>query len=417
MILSFRCGIAVAVLLSTMSAFADDWAQFLGPARNGISSEKGLIDQWPAGGLPEVWRKPAGVGMSGVVVVDGKAVTTFQRSGSQQVSAWDALTGKVIWKTKVAPSYRNAQGNGPRGTPAVADGRVFAFTGEGVLAAVELSSGRTLWTKNALRESGGREADFGMACSPVVVGELVVVTLGGPNACNCAFNVKTGELVWKSGDDPAGYSSPAVLKIDGKEQIVSFTGKAAIGMAPNDGAALWRYDFVTDFDCNIATPILCGKDRVFISAGENHGSSLLSIKADGGKYRVSEVWASHGPGSVLRSAWQTAILHQGHLYGFDNVGAAGPVMHLTCVDAETGERKWRQARFGKGNLIAADGKLFVTTMAGELVVIKQNPDKYDELGRMKNVLDMTRQAPALSDGRLYVRDDRDIVCLDARKAK
>ena len=117
----------------------------------------------------------------------------------------------------------------------------------------------------------------------------------------------------------------------------------------------------------------------------------------------------------MRNEWQTSVLHDGHLYGFDNVGGAGPISHLTCIEAATGQRKWQQLRFGKGNLTLADGKLFMTTLKGELVVVRANPDKFEELGRMP-VLESTRQAPAIADGRLYVRDNHEIVCLDARAA-
>ena len=153
--------------------------------------------------------------------------------------------------------------------------------------------------------------------------------------------------------------------------------------------------------------------KIFVSAGENHGSVLLSLGPKGTQFEVNEVWSSQGPKSVLRNEWQTSILHEGHLYGFDNVGAAGPVTHLTCINARTGDRVWQKPRFGKGNLIAADGKLFMTTMDGEIVVARMSPDKYDEIGRA-TVLGSTRQAPALSNGLLFLRDDAEIVCLDVR---
>ncbi len=156
------------------------------------------------------------------------------------------------------------------------------------------------------------------------------------------------------------------------------------------------------------------EDQVFISSGENHGSVLLALSPKDGKFDVREVWSSQGTKSVLRSEWQTSILLDGHLYGMDNVGSAGPVTHLTCIKADTGERAWQQLRFGKGNFIAADGKLFISTIKGELVVARATPKGYEEIGR-KEVLGFTRQAPALAGGLLYLRDDAEIVCLDVRK--
>ncbi|MCA9155360.1 MAG: PQQ-binding-like beta-propeller repeat protein, partial [Planctomycetales bacterium] len=179
------------------------------------------------------------------------------------------------------------------------------------------------------------------------------------------------------------------------------------------GKLLWRYPFETDYECNTATPIAAA-GGVLISSGENHGSALLSVTPAGGAFEVGEQWTSFGAKSTLRSEWQTPILLDGYLYGFDNVGSAGPVTHLTCVDAKTGERVWQKTRFGKGNLIAADGKLFISTMNGELVVARATPEGYQELGRQE-LLDSTRQAPSLANGFLYLRDNREIVCVKAAR--
>lgn len=394
-------------------ASGGDWPQFLGPTRNGISAESSLLDKWPAEGPKEVWRIKGGVGMSGLAISRGRLLTLVQKEGQQFLIARDAATGKPIWETPLASEYRNEMGNGPRATPTIAGDRVFTYTGEGILTAVNFGDGAIIWSHNCPEELGGQPADYGMACSPLVVGKLVVVQVGAPQAAVAAYDVESGKLVWKVGEDGAGYSSPALLDVGRQKQLVAFTGGSAIGVAPESGSVLWRFPYETDYQCNIATPIAV-KGNVFISSGENHGSTLLGLKPDGEKFTASEVWTSQGAGSVLRTEWQTSILLDGYLYGFDNVGSAGPVTHLTCIEAATGKRAWQQLRFGKGNLIAADGKLFLSTMKGELVVVRANPQKYDEIGRA-TVIGTTRQAPALARGLLYLRDDKEIVCLDVRK--
>ncbi len=218
---------------------------------------------------------------------------------------------------------------------------------------------------------------------------------------------------WASGSEAAGYSSPALVTIGDSQQIAVFNGKALLGLDPKTGEELWRYDFATDFDCNIATPLQIGK-QLFISAGENHGSVMLDVKPDGEGFSVTEAWTSLGVQSTLRSAWQTGIVTGNHMINFDNVGAAGPIMHLTCINLDDGKRVWQKTRYGKGNLTSADGKLFITTMKGELVVAKVSTDSYQEIGRMQ-VSGMTRQAPALANGLLYIRDDREVICIDVRK--
>lgn len=401
------------VAVPGVNAQENSWPQHLGPARNGISAEKGLLDAWPAAGPKEVWRVDGGVGMSGLAISGGRLFTLAQLEGQQGVVAHNAATGAVIWRTAVAPAYENQMGDGPRATPTVADNTVFAFTGEGILVALSAPEGKILWSHNTLKELAGRPADYGMACSPLVVGKLVIVTVGAPNATVVAYDTKSGKLEWKAGSDTTGYSSPALLKVGGREQVVVHSGSAVLGLEPKSGAVLWRYPYVTDFSCNIATPIAVD-GNVFVSSGENHGCVLLALKPSGDSFDVSEVWSSQGPKSVLRNEWQTSILLDGHLYGMDNVGGAGPITHLTCIDAGTGERVWQETRFGKGNFIAADGKLFMSSLRGELIVARAAPTGYDEIGR-STVVGSTRQAPALAGGLLYLRDNNEIVCFDVRK--
>ncbi len=392
---------------------AADWPQFLGPNRNGISDETGLLDSWPAGGPKEVWRAPGGVGMSAVAVSDGTACTLVQSGGQQFLLALDAKTGKQKWRTAIVPEFSNQMGNGPRATPAIADGAAFVFTGDGTLARVELASGDLTWKVPTFGRFPGKVADYGMACSPIVWGDSVVVTIGAGKATVAAFDLKSGETRWTFGErEAAGYSSPTVLKVGGKEQLVAFTGASVYGVS-NTGQRLWFYPYKTDYDCNIATPLLID-GKVFVSAGENHGSTLLSLISVADRFRPSVAWESVGTGSVLRNEWQTSIYLDGYLYVFDNVGSAVPVTHLTCVNPKTGKVAWQEARFGKGNLISADGKLFMSTMKGELVVAKASPDGYQEIGRQQ-VIETTRQAPSLSNGLLYLRDDAEIVCLNVKR--
>ncbi len=414
---SFLIGIGLAHAEPKKSASKSaestaEWPQFLGPDRNGISRESGLLFAWPKEGPREEWRVAGGVGMSGLAISGGRLTTMVQKEGRQWVVSLDPKTGEPHWETDVAPAYKNAMGDGPRATPAMVGDSLYVFTGEGILAALKSDDGQIIWKKDVLAEFGGKPTDYGMACSPIVVGQNVVVTTGAPAATVVALDRTTGDVAWTAGENlPPGYSSPVLIKAGGREQLVVFHGAGGLGLDPATGAALWSHPYITDFNCNIAAPVAVG-GGVFLSSGENHGSVLLSLKPRGDKkFDVSEVWSSQGPKSMLRNEWQTSIALDGFLYGFDNVGGAGPITHLTCLDAKTGERQWQQQRFGKGNFIAADGKLFLSTIQGELVVLKANPKKFEELGR-KMVVGKTRQAPALAGGLLYLRDDREIVCLD-----
>lgn len=394
----------------TSAASADDWPQFLGPNRTGVSAEKGLIQDWPADGPRELWRVPCRGGLSGVAVVGNIAVTMTQQA-QQAVTAFDVVSGKQLWSTPIAPIYKNQMGNGPRATPTIVDDHAYAFTGDGTLVSIESKSGKLNWKKAIVKGLGGKPADYGMASSPLVIDGLVIVTTGVSGATLVACDVRSGEVRWKAGDDSAGYSSPRVATLGGVRQVIAFTGSSAGGYDPKTGKQLWSYRFVTDYECNIAIPVVLG-ENVLISAGENHGSAMLTPTKSG----VKEVWRSFGKTSSLRSEWQTPVLIGEHLYGLDNQGSAGPITNLNCVEAETGKRVWQERRFGKSNLTLADNRLWFSTMKGELVLVKPSPEGFRELGR-KRYLGMTRQAPTIANGRLFIRDEAELVCLAIRAKK
>ena len=405
---------AFVVVVAAVEARAEDWTQFLGTHRNGVSSEKSLISEWPAGGPSIAWRTPLGVSMSSVVVSGGQAFTLFQDESDLYVVALNAADGKELWRTKFAAAYENAMGNGPRATPTVADGKLFVFTGEGILAAFNLKDGKELWKVNVPSTLKGEASEYGMSCSPLVVRNMVIVHTGSSDAAVAAFDTKTGKTLWKSATGKAGYSSPVLMSIVGKEQVVTLTADGAFGLEAADGQVLWKFPFPTEYDCNTACPVQLGESEVLISAGENHGAAVLQIAKTGESFSAEEVWSSYGKDSQLRAEWQTPVIHDGYLYGLDNSGSAGPITNLVCIRLKDHETVWQKARFGKSNLILADGKLFLTTMNGEVVIVEASPKEFNELGRA-TIMETTRQAPTLSNGYLFVRDDKEVICIDVRK--
>lgn len=410
---------AQLTLLTVFAAFAlplnaDDWPQFLGPNRNGVSTETKLTDTFPSDGAIIVWRQPLGPGMSGIAISGGIAYTSYQDEKNQLLVAMDAASGEKMWEETLAPAYENAMGNGPRATPTVHDGKVYAYTGEGVLVAADAATGKQTWSVNAPKELFGKPMDYGMASSPLVVGDNVVVQVGSHRGAVAAFNLKSGKLAWTAAEGNAGYSSPIVTTLGDKEQIVAFVGKEVIGIEPADGKVLWTFEYVTDYDCNTASPVPLGDSKLLISAGENHGATVLTIEESGGTFTASADWESLGADSVLRAEWQTPVVFDGHLYALDNKGSAGPITNMVCIRLADREQVWAESRFGKANLILADGKLFVSTMRGDLMVVKASPDSFQVTDRSV-VLGMTRQAPAIANGMLYLRDDKEVVCVDIRK--
>lgn len=394
---------------------AADWPQFLGPERNGVSAETELIDAFPASGPAVVWRRELGTGMSSLAVVDNSAVTMYQDSSQQFVVAMDASTGDIKWKTAVAEAYTNSMGDGPRATPTLHENTVYAFTGQGILCALNLTDGQLLWTADGPGDTFGKPSEYGMASSPLVTGEVVVIQAGGNRGTVAAYNQKSGELSWTVGSGPAGYSSPVLMELLGHLQIVAFCGNAVVGISAADGSELWRYRYETDYDCNTASPVKLSGDTVLISSGENHGSTILKIETSDDTFKAEATWQSLGKDSVLRAEWQTPIVYQDHLFGLDNMGSAGPITNMVCVRIADGKQVWIKPRFGKSNFTLADGKLFVSTMKGELVIVKASIDGFEESSRAQILNKMTRQAPAVANGKLYLRDDHEVVCINVRR--
>jgi outer membrane protein assembly factor BamB len=403
------------LLLGALSSNSpgEEWPQFLGKQRNGVSSEKNLLDAFPAAGPTIRWRIPGGVGMSAIAVQDDTAVTTWNADGKQLLVALDAVTGKVKWKAELGEAYENSMGDGPRATPTIAEQNVYAYSGEGILIAVDLKSGQLRWSKNVMEELSTEPSEYGMSCSPLVVDDRVIVHAGGSEAAIAAFAVANGKLLWKCGSGHAGYSSPTIMDISGEPQVVTVTGTAVMGIDPENGKALWSYPFETDYGCNTASPVWVD-GSVFISAGENHGSVLLDLTKNKDKYSVSERWKSLDAKSVMRNEWQTSILIGDYLYGFDNVGAAGPISHFSCIEAKTGKPVWQKNRFGKGNLAYADGKFWLTTIEGELVIARADPKGFEELGRVQ-LVGKNRQTLSIANGYGYLRDDSEVVCVQLTK--
>jgi outer membrane protein assembly factor BamB len=404
---------SLSLVLFSTSVFATDWPQFLGPNRNAISSESGLLESFPAAGPTIRWRVPGGVGMSAVVVQENYAITTYNADGKQWLVALDTANGKEKWKAEMGAAYENSMGDGPRATPTIATGKVYAYSGEGILIAADLKSGKLLWRKNVMQELSSEPSEYGMSSSPLVVDNCVIVHAGGVDGAVVAFSTEDGKLRWQSGSGHAGYSSPTLLNVAGSDQVVTITGTAVMGIAPSSGEVLWSYSFETDYGCNTASPVLVD-GGVFVSAGENHGSVLLDVKNRNGSYTISERWKSLNSKSVMRNEWQTSIVIGDLLYGFDNVGAAGPVSHFSCIEAKTGKSVWQQSRFGKGNLVYADGKFFLTTIEGELVIATADAKGFKELSRAQ-LVGKNRQTLSIANGYGYLRDDNEVVCIELKK--
>jgi outer membrane protein assembly factor BamB len=393
-------------LSSAVSAqTAANWPQWRGPNRDGISKETGLLKQWPADGPALAWKAAgAGNGYSSLAVSNGRIFTMGLRGDREYIVAFDAATGKQAWATPHGKAFRNDRGDGPRGTPTIDGNRLYALGGAGDLSAIETASGKVIWTMNVLEKFGGRNIQWGISESPLVIGEKILVNAGGPGASIVALNKKDGSLIWKSQSDPAGYSSGVPAQIGNTTQVVFFTHNRAVGLDLKDGKLLWEYERAANDVANVATPVVRG-NRVFISSDYGTGAGLVEIKADG---KAQEVYFTRD----MRNHHSSSILIGDHLYGFSS-GI------LTAMKFDTGEVAWKDRSVGKGSLVYADGNLYALSENGVVGLIEATPAGYREKGRFRIAQDSlpTWTHPVIAGGRLYLRDQDTIYAYDVREKK
>lgn len=395
--------VMLCTTLLTLPLAAADWPQYRGPGRDGVSSETGLLDAWPESGPKECWRKPLGEGFSGIAVVDGGLYTLYSDGTHELALKLDAQTGEELWKVSVGPHFDEALGNGPRSTPTVAGEAVYVLSSTGNFKALSTKDGSTIWETRAQEDLGAPLPLRGFAPSPLVDDELVIVEMGaGPGKSIHAFHKATGEVAWSIGDAPPGYSSPIAVDIGGVHQIVFVhtTGKEVVSVLP-DGTLHWTHPWEGG---TLAMPLFLPPDRIFVSASADVGAMVIRVTETPEGPKVEEVWRDR----VLKNHWSSSVYYQGVLYGFDN-GT------FKAVDPETGETFWAHRGLGKGSLVAADELLLVLGDRGDLVLVEATPEEYREKGRIEPLGTKSWTAPSLADGRLFLRDMDEIVCLEVSR--
>lgn len=413
--------LVVAMLaLTGTTAVAGDWPQILGPNRNGIATDERLATSWPAGGPRVAWERPVGTGFSGPAVAGGR-VFVFDRKGARErVTAISADNGRQLWvadfAAKFVPAYVND--DGPRCVPVVHAGRVIVFGAQGGLHCLDAKTGKTHWSRSTMADFNSKrafrgeppEGFFGKGSTPIVVGDLVIVNVGGSEkkAGIVAFRLADGKTAWQSTDVRASYSSPAFARIGTTPHVIFAARFHVVSVDPRTGKELFRFPFGRPGpNVTAATPLILG-DQVFVTA--SYGFGAVMAKVSGG--RVSDTWRSD---DILSSQYTTAIAAGGRLYGIHGRQDSGQTS-LRCIDAKTGRVAWDEPGFGYATLIAADEKLLILKTDGTLVLARLSPTKYQELAKATIFTTTTRALPALASGRLYTRDGRTLKRVDLGRA-
>lgn len=366
------------------------WTNYRGPNRDGRYEELPVLTSWPAGGLTPIWKQPIGIGYASFTVADGAAFTIEQRRRQEVAAAYDAATGRELWTQAWNAEYTDSTGDGPRSTPTWDEGRLYVLGATGELRCLDAKTGRVTWGKNILSENGASNLPWAMAASPLIVDDKVIVLPGGSGGKSVvAYNKMTGAPVWKSLDDRQAYVSPMLVTLNGRRQILVVSSTRAVGLVPENGQLIWSFTWDTDMGINASQPIIVSANRFFISSGYGKGAALVEV--NGANARA--VWENIN----MKNKFNSSVLHQGHVYGLDE-GI------LSCVDVNTGERKWKGGRYGYGQLLLAGGNLIVITDTGELALVKAAPDQFSELARFQAIEGKTWNYPAIAGGRLLVRN-------------
>jgi outer membrane protein assembly factor BamB len=405
----FVLGSAVIAIALGASAAAEDWPQYLGPARNGVYGGPALADAWGPQGPQVVWRMPVGQGFSGPVVAEGHVILFHRVRDEEVVQAIDARTGAAEWRYAYPTSYRDDFGfdEGPRAVPVVADGIVYTFGAQGQLHAIDLETGTGVWSVDTMQRFSVAKGFFGAAGSPLVEDGRVLANIGGPKAGVVAFQAKTGEVLWTATGDGASYSSAVGATIAGRRLAIFLTRAGLVGLDPATGQVEferpWRARSASSV--NVATPLVVG-DLIFASAEYGPGAAVFRLQGPA----LSELWASD---EVLSNHYATSVHRDGVLYGFHGRQEFGP--SFRAVDLRTGNVRWSQDQFRGGTVTLAGDRLVILRERGELIVAAASPEAFRPLARAQILSGTVRAYPALSDGFLFVRNDDTLICLDLRQ--
>lgn len=366
------------------------WPAYRGPAGDGSTGET-ILTSWPGGKLKELWRKPVGGGWASFVAAGKLIYTIEQRRAQEVVAAYDAATGREVWAHKYAADFQESMGgNGPRATPTYASGKIYSMGATGELFVLDALTGKVIWQKNILSDNNAENLTWAMSAAPLIVDNLVIVQPGGPSGKSIvAYNKDTGARVWGSLGDRQAYTSPMLVTLANKRQIITVTAMRAVGLEVETGKMLWEYPWVTDYDVNSAQPIVVGGSRFILSAGYGHGAAMVDVASG----KAERVWEN----KKLKNKFNSSVFYKGHVYGFDEA-------IFTCIEAATGEAKWKGGRYGYGQVLLASGHLVITTEEGEVVLVKADPSSHQEVAKFKAIEGRTWNVPMIANGRLFVRN-------------
>jgi outer membrane protein assembly factor BamB len=403
-----------ALLVCGTVVRAGDWPQWLGPKRDGSTTEK--VAAWKPQEPPKVlWRSAVSQGFSSPVVAGGRVFihACVKDKDAEQVVALDAVAGKLLWKDAYQrPLFNSVLGNGPRATPTVAGKRLYTIGINGLLSCYEVETGHRLWQVDLYKQFKADLPNFAVCCSPLVVGNRVIVSIGGKGRCIVALHADTGEVQWQALDDAASTSSPVLFaggqRLPGAApDVVFMTPLRLVGLDPLDGTLRWEYPMVFQPQGTSPTPVAVGDTMV--ASTQAHGAIAVRISKMSTGLTADPAWQN----KEMKSYFSSGVAAGKLLFLVTNVLEPLPSTAITCLEAQTGTVLWKKEKVGyfhAGLVRTGDGKLLVLNDSGTLSLLEVDAKGSKEVAQAK-VCGGTLVSPALANGRLYARDDKELICL------
>jgi outer membrane protein assembly factor BamB len=390
----------------------DDFPQFLGPARTSVVAGARLRGDWNESPPREVWRQAVGAGWSSFAIVGDFALTQEEVDGTELVTCYRLADGSLVWKhadpldRSQAASQSNLGGPGPRATPTIAGGDVYAIGRTGLLNRLDGHTGNSRWSVNVVSDNSGEQIAHGVCGSPLIANDKVVICpTGTADACLAAYDRQTGQRLWRGGRHPASYGSPALVELAGQPQIALCTADGLQSHDVETGRCLWNFAWSNNVRVNCSQPLLIDgpSGRIAFCTGYGTGSVLLEVApAESGDWSVREIWSS--PRS-MKTKFTTAVIHDGHAWGLDD-GI------LACMDLASGAQLWKAGRYSHGQVLLAGGLLIVQAEDGFVVLVRPDRQRLVEAGRIKALSGKTWNNPAISGRYLLVRNDHEAACYE-----
>ena len=388
-----------------------DFPRFLGADGRAVVNNITLETDWQAHPPEQQWLRDIGAGWSGFAVVGDYAFTQEQRGEEELVVCYRVATGDVVWSHAEAARFDggNVQGGlggvGPRATPTVHAGKVFAHGATGVFVCLDAVNGARLWSHDTLAENDGTNVVWGKAGSPLVVDDKVVLSVGAPNGRSLvAYNIETGELAFSGGDRQSSYASPVLTTLAGVRQILVINEDFLTSHRADDGSLLWEFPWNGKSNANPANsqPVPVGQDRVFLSKGYGHGSALLQVTKTDDGFAATPLWEP-AIRAVMKTKMSNVVVFESHVYGLD-----GGI--LECIELESGARRWKRGRYGHGQIILVGDTILVLSESGDIALVRATSERYEELGRVAAIEGITWNNPALAGPFLLVRNATQAAC-------